>query len=95
MILGAIQANQNQPWMYETLVLAMQIGNHGEAEIARALTSAVDLSQDRTDIMVAAKVSVRHWTGKTSNPSDQADHRFRNQQSGIFRAGVTCCPENQ
>ena len=58
MILGAIQANQDQPWMYETLVLAMQIGKHGEAEIARALTSAVDLSQDRTDILVAAKYLV-------------------------------------
>ena len=58
MVLGAIQNNQTQPWMYEALVLALQIGKKPEAEIARALTSAVDFSFDKSDVMIAAKYMI-------------------------------------
>ena len=40
---AAIRNNQGQPWMYEVLGLAMQAGGRPEAEIDRALMSALDL----------------------------------------------------
>ncbi len=58
MILGAIQNSQTQPWMYEALVLALQIAEKPESEIARALTSAVDFSYDKNDVMIAAKYMI-------------------------------------
>ena len=58
MILGAIQNNQSQPWMYEALILALQISNRPETEVARALTSAVDLSYDKNDVLIAAKYMI-------------------------------------
>ena len=58
LILGAIQHGQTRPWMYEALVLALQIGEKPEEEIARALSSAVDLSYDKNDVMIAAKYMI-------------------------------------
>ena len=55
MIMGAIQNSQSQPWMYEALIVGLRVGNRPESEIARALTSAVDLSYDKNDVLIAAK----------------------------------------
>ncbi len=64
MILAAIQHDQAQPWMYEAFVLALKIGNHGDAEIARALTSAVDLSKDKNDVLIAARYLIENGLEK-------------------------------
>ena len=54
MILAAIQNDQLQPWMYEGLVLSMQISGAPQSEIERALMSAVDVSNDDNDTLYAA-----------------------------------------
>ena len=54
LIQGAIQHEQLQPWMYEAMVLAMQIADRPKVEIERALMSTVDLSDDPNDAMYAA-----------------------------------------
>lgn len=59
MILAAIRNNQSQPWMYEGLVLAMQINNASDSDVERALMSAIDLSDDYGDAMIAADYMVK------------------------------------
>ena len=54
MIYGAIRNQQVQPWMFEGLVLAMQIADRPQSEIERALLSTVDLSSDENDTLYAA-----------------------------------------
>ncbi|MFK7768750.1 MAG: VWA domain-containing protein [Mariniblastus sp.] len=54
MIHGAIRHQQIQPWMYEGLVLAMQVAGRPQSEIERALLSTVDLSTDDNDSLYAA-----------------------------------------
>jgi hypothetical protein len=60
MILAAIQHDQFQPWMHEALVLAMQISGRPQSDIERALMSAVDLSEDDNDILIAAQYMARN-----------------------------------
>ena len=55
MIHAAIDHDQLQPWMYEGLVLAMQISGAPQIEVERALMSAVDLSSDENDSLYAAQ----------------------------------------
>ena len=55
MIHGAIQNDQLQSWMYEALVLAMQVKGSPQTEVERALMSAVDLSTDDNDVLYAAQ----------------------------------------
>ncbi len=55
MIQGAIQNDQFQPWMHEALVLAMQVAGRPQPEIERALMSAIDLSSDDEDVLIAAQ----------------------------------------
>lgn len=54
MINAAIQNEQLQPWMYEGLVLAMQVSGAPKADLERALMSTVDLSNDENDMLYAA-----------------------------------------
>ncbi|MDG1874388.1 MAG: VWA domain-containing protein [Mariniblastus sp.] len=54
MIYGAIKHDQLQPWMYEGLVIALQVSGKPQIEIERALMSAVDLSTDENDLLYAA-----------------------------------------
>ena len=60
MILAAIQHDQFQPWMHEALVLAMQISGRPQADVERALMSAVDISEDDNDILIAAQYMARN-----------------------------------
>ncbi len=64
MILAAIQHDQFQPWMHEALVLAMQISGRPQADIERALMSAVDMSEDDNDILIAAQYMARNGMEK-------------------------------
>ena len=53
-IMAAIDNNQLQGWMYEALVLAMQVSGEPQIQIERALMSGVDLSGDPEDVLMAA-----------------------------------------
>ncbi len=64
MILAAIQHDQFQPWMHEALVLAMQISGRPQSDIERALMSAVDMSEDDNDILIAAQYMARNGMEK-------------------------------
>ena len=55
LIQAAIQHDQMQDWMYEAMVLSMQIAGSPKADVERALMSAVDLSDDPNDAMYAAQ----------------------------------------
>ena len=55
LIHGAIQNGQRQGWMYEALVLAMQVAGSPQSEVERALMSAIDLSTEDEDILHAAQ----------------------------------------
>ena len=50
-----IQHDQFQPWMHVALVLAIQIAGHSQADIERALLSAIDVSTDDEDVLIAAQ----------------------------------------
>ena len=54
MILAAIDNDQMQSWMYEALVLAMQVAGEDQLEIERALMSSVDLSGKPDDVLLVA-----------------------------------------
>ena len=55
LINGAIRNNQSDSaWMFQALGLSMQIIGRPNSEIERALMSAVDLSDDMQDAMIAA-----------------------------------------
>ena len=60
MILGAFANGQRQYWMHESLVLAMEIAGKPKSEIERALMSAVDLSSDDNDVLLAANYMVKN-----------------------------------
>jgi tetratricopeptide (TPR) repeat protein len=51
LIQAALRYGQVQPWMYEAMVLAMQAGERPDAEIERAVMSAVDFAQNSLDLM--------------------------------------------
>jgi uncharacterized membrane protein YgcG len=53
-VMGAIDNGQLQGWMYEALVLAMQVAGDDQKQIERALMSAVDLSSEPDDVLMAA-----------------------------------------
>ncbi len=55
LIQAAIQHDQMQDWMYEAMVISMQIAGSPKADVERALMSAVDLSDDPNDAMYAAQ----------------------------------------
>ena len=60
LILGAVEHDQRQNWMYEALTLAMQIAERPRSEVERALMSAVDLSSDVNDMLYAAHYMANH-----------------------------------
>ncbi len=64
LINGALQNNQSQPWMYEAMVLAMQISGSPKSDIERALMSAVDLAGDQNDLMIVADYMVKNGMQK-------------------------------
>lgn len=53
-ISGAMRNGQTQPWMYEAIILAMRIKGSDTKEMERAVMSAVDMSDDIDELMVAA-----------------------------------------
>ena len=59
LIFGALKNNQSQVWMFEALVLAMQIENRPKSEIERVLMSTVDLSDNEQDAFIAADYMVK------------------------------------
>jgi hypothetical protein len=54
MIQAALRQGHAQPWMYEALALAMQAAGAPEADLERALMSAVDFSEDLEGVMHVA-----------------------------------------
>ncbi len=54
-IYGAMASGQSQSWMYEALVLALQISGAPQADVERAVMSAVDYSDSTSDALMAAK----------------------------------------
>ncbi len=54
-IYGCMANQQAQSWMYEALLLALQINKSPRSEIERAVMSAVDFSADPDDALFAAK----------------------------------------
>ncbi len=54
-IYGCMANQQAQSWMYEALVLALQINHSPTSEIERAVMSAIDFSADPDDLLIAAK----------------------------------------
>ena len=53
-VMAAIDNGQLQSWMYEALVLAMQVSGESQTQIERALMSSVDLSGNSDDVLMAA-----------------------------------------
>jgi hypothetical protein len=51
LISAALRHDQAQPWMYEALVLAMQLNFRPREEIERAIMSAADFADNATDLM--------------------------------------------
>lgn len=64
LIQAAIQHDQMQEWMYEAMVLSMQIAELPKSEVERALMSAVDLSSDPNDALYAAQYMATHGMEK-------------------------------
>jgi hypothetical protein len=64
LIRAALRHDQLQPWMYEAMVLAMQIADMPSSDIERALMSAVDLSDDPNEAMYMAKYMASHGMEK-------------------------------
>jgi hypothetical protein len=55
LIHAALRHGQPQPWMYESLGIAMELGNRPESEIERAVMSAVDFSTSPDELMYIAQ----------------------------------------
>jgi hypothetical protein len=60
LVQGAIKHNQSGSWMYEALVLSMQIAEWPQSDIERALMSTVDLTDSLEDAMIVADYMVRN-----------------------------------
>ena len=56
---AALRNQQGQPWMFEALGLAMQAAQRTPAEVERALMSALDFTNDPTDMMYLAQYLAR------------------------------------
>jgi len=56
---SALRAGYVRPWMYEALGLAMKANGSPDDEIERALTSAIDLSNDASSALMAAAYLAR------------------------------------
>ncbi len=54
LIESAMIHNQDQPWMYDALIIAMQINNSPKSDIERAIMSTVDFSDNIDNAMSAA-----------------------------------------
>ena len=60
LIMAAIDNGQLQGWMYEALVLAMQITGESKNQIERALMSSVDLSGRPNEVLEAANYMAKN-----------------------------------
>jgi hypothetical protein len=60
LIEGALNHGQAQPWMYEALGLALQLGNRPAAEVERALMSAADFAETLEDFMYVGQYMARN-----------------------------------
>lgn len=64
LVQGAIKHNQSGSWMYEALVLSMQIAQWPQSDIERALMSTVDLSDSLDDAVIVAEYMSRNGMEK-------------------------------
>ena len=55
LIQAALAHGQPQPWMYETLGIALELGGRPKAEIERAIMSACDFSTNPQELMLIAR----------------------------------------
>ena len=56
---AALRNGRPQPWMYETLGIAMELGGKSKAEIERTVMSAVDFSTSADELMYIAQYLTR------------------------------------
>jgi hypothetical protein len=56
---AALRNGQPQPWMYETLGIAMELDKRPQGEIERAVMSAVDFSSSTDELMYIAEYLTR------------------------------------
>jgi hypothetical protein len=56
---GALRNGQSQPWMYETLGIAMELGGRPKAQIERAVMSAIDFSASTDELMYVGQYLTR------------------------------------
>lgn len=59
LIRAALRGGHPQPWMYEVMALAMQAAGDSQAEVERALMSAVDFGENSDDLMYVAQYMAR------------------------------------
>ena len=55
LIQSALAHGQPQPWMYESLGIALELGGRPKAEIERAIMSACDFSTNPQELMLIAR----------------------------------------
>ena len=61
---GCLQNNQSQDWMFEGILLAMQIAGSSKDEIARRVMTVADFSDDPEQLMSAAYFLTRNGMEK-------------------------------
>ena len=59
MIQAALRHGQPQPWMYESLGIAMELDGRSKTEIERAVMSAADFASSPDELMYIASLSCR------------------------------------
>ncbi|MEM6654411.1 MAG: hypothetical protein AAF596_01285 [Planctomycetota bacterium] len=55
LIQAALRAGQGQPWMYESLGIAMELGGSSAPDIERAIMSAADFTRSPDDLMLIGR----------------------------------------
>ncbi len=55
LIRAALRLGKPQPWMYEALALAMQVGGSPQGDVERALMSAVDFGNSSDELLYVAQ----------------------------------------
>ncbi len=63
---GCMQNGQTQDWMYEGIMLAMQISGASTEEVERAVMTSVDFSDNPDDLMSAALFMTKHGMERRS-----------------------------
>jgi len=85
-ISAALANGQSQPWMYETLGLAMELGQRPRADVERALMSSVDFTNDPDDLMYVAQYMARLGS------EQEGDQSLQRRALKIFRQVAETAP---